>query len=196
MQQRGLSLTMPSLRSCYGSGDPTDLSRIVEGRTNGSTKMTEEQRNQWLQEESVKQLHRCSIFRGSDIRLGTGVVMDPRVWPRREVQAWRWEWKTTLSYALEGQHLNVLEMQAILTALRWRLKRQNSLRLRCVHLTDSFICIAVLAKGRTSARVLHKVVRKINALILASSTTFAYGHVRSARNPADRPSRWRRVISK
>ena len=137
-----------------------------------------------------------TMFRGSDIRIGSGVICDPRVWPRRQVQAWRWKWKAVLSYPLHEAHINGLELQAILAALKWRLGKRGHCHKRFVHLTDSFICLAIPVKVRTSSRVLQRVVRKIDALVLASSLVPAYGHTRSRYNPADAPSRWRHDSSR
>ena len=57
--------------------------------------------------------------------------------------------------------------------------------------TDSQVCLAVLVKGRTSARLLQPLVSRIAALLLAVDMSVAYVYVASDANPADPPSRWR-----
>ena len=74
--------------------------------------------------------------------------------------------------------------------LRWRTR--SSRRLGCVflHLMDSFVNIAALAKHRSSAHSLALVIRPFSALELASGCRALFGFTSSARNPADAPSRW------
>ena len=74
-------------------------------------------------------------------------------------------------------------------ALRWRLRRAAAQRCLMLHLLDSAVTIAVLAKKRSSSHVLHRVVRRYAALELAASVHMVFGFVRSDHNPADAPSR-------
>jgi len=136
-------------------------------------------------------MHRSAMYRGSDVRLSTGILTNPGRWPREAVPVKRWNWRVVLSFRQEGDHINVLEMRAIAAAIRWRLRRPDGIRSRAVHLTDSQVCQSVIVKGRTSSRRLRQVVQRINSLILASGMVLAYGYVTSKSNPADRPSRWR-----
>ena len=86
-----------------------------------------------------------------------------------------------------GAHINNLELQAVLLALDWRL-RSGSRPKRFLHLIDSQVALATLAKGRTSSRRLLPVTRKIAARVLAGGLVPLYSFVRSALNPADEPS--------
>ena len=58
-----------------------------------------------------------------------------------------------------------------------------------MHLFDSQVALAVIAKGRSSSRVLNHVVSKINALTLAGSMMPGYAFIASEWNPSDAASR-------
>jgi len=55
--------------------------------------------------------------------------------------------------------------------------------------------MGVAVKGRTSARTLFRPLSSINAYILAGHVSPVIGHVRTHLNPAERPSRKRRLLS-
>ena len=176
---------------CWGLGDNRRLMKRCSDSNPNSNVDSKEMVAKWLHSEALAMMHRGTIFRGSDVRIGTGTMCDPRVWPRKQVESWLWKCQVVLSCPLEGSHTNALEMQAILTALKWRLRKCSAIKTRFVHLTDGLVCMAILAKGRTRSRVIQRIVRRVNALILSGSLVAAYGHTRSRHNPADRPSRWR-----
>lgn len=92
----------------------------------------------------------------------------------------RWRWT--------HEHINVLEMRAIVLALIWLV----SCRVlhRCTPLlTDSMVCLGVLNKGRTSSPTLSRVHSIVSALCLSANLVLLPTHVPSELNPADRPSR-------
>ena len=60
---------------------------------------------------------------------------------------------------------------------------------RLTHLSDSFVCVSVLAKGRTSSKALDHIVTRTAAHLLASGSTLIQGHVDSLENPTDAASR-------
>ena len=80
-------------------------------------------------------------------------------------------------------------MRTVLLTLKWLLRSADVVGCRCVHVVDSQVCIGVLCKGRTSARLLKSCAQKIAATVVASSTYFYYVFVESAHNPADKASR-------
>ena len=140
--------------------------------------------------EAVRHLFRHAIFKGSDVRLATGTLRDPRGWPRQGIEARRWLWKTVIAYPKGGRHINYLELLAILRSIQWRMRAARGVHLKFAHLSDSQVCMGVLVKGRSSSLQLSSVLKQINALVLASSSSPFYTFVRSADNPADTPSRW------
>ena len=103
------------------------------------------------------------------------------LWRWREVTGWHWRHS--------GEHINVLELRAILTTLRWLVVRRGGHSKRFLHLTDSLVCLHSLSRGRSSSRKLRHVLMRINSLILAADLHPIWGYVHTAQNPADRPSR-------
>jgi len=88
-----------------------------------------------------------------------------------------------------AEHINTLELRAVALALHWLLSYPSTLGRRVFLLVDSTVALFSLLKGRSSAPSLLFVLRKIGALLLASSISFLAGWVPSAVNPADAPSR-------
>ena len=94
-----------------------------------------------------------------------------------------WSWKS------KSDHINVLELRAILTTIRWWVRQRKITSKRLLHLTDSLVCLHALSRGRTSSRKLRRTLTKINALVLASCLHPSWGYIHTSINPADRPSR-------
>jgi len=146
-----------------------------------------------------------SSHKGADIRLSQGGPLDPSQWPRRSYEAAMWNWKPVLSYSwgkrragngvAPAEHINVLEMRAALSAVRYKARR-GGLRQRWLHLLDSQVCLSVLAKGRSSSRRLAGVVEGISALLLITGSSLYGGYVNTDHNPADAPSRKRMRVRK
>ncbi len=130
----------------------------------------------------------------TDVRLDLGVPFRPRAWPRGALRAGLWNWRVATAWRwADAEHINVLEARATLNAARRRLRQRDRQGKRYLILTDSQVCAAVFAKGRTSSRRLLPVLKKFNALNLAGGGHPLIGYVPSSENPADVPSRWRRV---
>ncbi len=115
---------------------------------------------------------------------------------RASVPSKLWKWKVVTGWKWKGQqeHINVLEMRAILTSLRWRIAHQGHINTKFIHLTDSLVCLHSLSRGRSSSRKLRRTICRINALLLASGNQGMWGYVHTDQNPADRPSRWGRKV--
>ena len=139
-------------------------------------------------------LTRCFLARtnhtGSDIRVTSGHVMCPEAFPRQSAAACWWSWKGTFKCRWKrGDHINSLEMRGILLALKHRAQRLKESSVRFTHLTDSYVSMSIISKGRTSSRLLLPVLRKISAWILACNFHMLLLHVESTENPADAASR-------
>ena len=138
----------------------------------------------------VVSLLRRSDSRGSDIRLDTGVPFVARAWPRVTVDPQRWRWQTCRAWEFKKpQHINELELQALVGLMKWRGRRLDSFGKRFLVLVDSQVVLAVVCKGRSSARRLARILLRFNALVLATHCRPLFAFVRSAENPADAPSR-------
>ena len=97
-----------------------------------------------------------------------------------------------MSYPLEGRHINVQELHAVMQTMRWRCRKLSNIRTRIchAHAVNSQVTMAVLSKGRNSSRQLNRLLLKSNAIVLAASLQLLIVYVKTDWNPADRPSRW------
>eukprot|EP00435_Cladocopium_sp_Y103_P062761 s423_g24.t1 len=139
-------------------------------------------------------------MKGEDILLTTPtaqMVKHHRLRATIPARLWRWSVVSGWRWTLGKEHINSLELRAILTALRWRVEHKHHMGTRILHLTDSLVCLHSLTRGRSSSRKLRRTVSRINALVLASNLQPVWAYVHTDLNPADRPSRWgRRVKTK
>ena len=68
-----------------------------------------------------------------------------------------------------AQHINVLEMTAILAELRRRARTKAEFCQRYINVIDSMVCYHALSKGRTGSTRLNRVLRRIIAVEAATS---------------------------
>ena len=110
---------------------------------------------------------------------------------RASLPARLWRWRVASSWQWRGgrEHINVLEMRAVLNALRWRLERQSQVKIKFVHMVDSLVCLHSLSRGRSSSRKLRRTLLRVNSLLLATGSSVVWSYVRTSLNPADAPSR-------
>lgn len=109
-----------------------------------------------------------------------------RLWRWRIVTGWKWKGNK--------EHINALELRAVLTTLKWRIQHRGQVGHRFLHLVDSLVVLHSLARGRSSSRKLRPTLARINALLLCSSSQALWGYVHTDQNPADKPSRWGKKI--
>ena len=129
-------------------------------------------------------------FRGSDVRLDIGALYRPDSFPRQSINPNRWSWRVGQSYPFEvEEHINLLEMRALIQTCEWRLRSLKRARARFLHLVDSQVVLAVSVKGRSSSRALNRLLGKYAALQLAGGLFPLLAWVESELNPADAPSR-------
>ena len=75
-------------------------------------------------------------------------------------------WHAAEACALEkSEHINILELRALIQTFQWRLRSSNFSRCRALHLTDSVVALSVCVKGRSS--VLNRLLKRFAALQLA-----------------------------
>ena len=110
---------------------------------------------------------------------------------RASLPASLWTWRTVMGWPWKGspEHINVLELRAVLTSLRWRIIKKHAIRSKFVHMIDSLVCLHSLSRGRSSSRKLRRTMSRVNALLLASGSHAVWAYVHTGDNPADRPSR-------
>lgn len=143
---------------------------------------------------AVQDLNRVLLCRvnhtGSDIRITTGQVLNPKGVPRQSVEAAWWRWLPSFKVRWQhAEHINVLELRAILLALKYQISHLGVTHCRLFHVSDSFVAMSVVAKGRTGSRQLGAVLKLLNAHLLAYGLYLIVGHIESTENPTDGASR-------
>lgn len=148
--------------------------------------------------EKVKELSQALVhhylrrmeLRGSDVRLDVGLFYRPDAAPRTSVDPGRWSWTVAHSYPFRtAEHINVLELRAILHTLEWRARTSIFHSCRFLHLSDSQVCLGVLTKGRSSSRKVNRLLRRVCSLCIALDLYPLWAWIESRLNPADEPSR-------
>lgn len=104
-----------------------------------------------------------------------------KLWKWREVSGWRWR--------SSGEHINQLEMRAVLTTVKYWIVKQKLRSCKLIHLTDSLVVLHSLSRGRSSSRKLRRTIMRINSYLLAANLHPVWAYVHTSQNPADRPSR-------
>ena len=123
---------------------------------------------------------------GSDIRIATGDIVSPKAFPRQSVEASWWDW-TILFRSLwnKHDHINDLEMRSILLTIKYYVLNLRLANVRVFHVTDSYVCMSIIGKGRSSSQKISWTLRQLNSLLLQ----LIVGHVESTKNPTDGASR-------
>ena len=106
--------------------------------------------------------------------------------------AWRWREVTGWAWKESGEHINQLEMRAVLTTVKWLIRKKKLQGVRVLHLVDSMVVLHALSRGRSSSRKLRRTLMRIQSLLLLANLHPVWAYVHTGQNPADRPSR--RVI--
>lgn len=127
---------------------------------------------------------------GSDVRITTGEVLNPKAYPRQGVQADWWHWKAAFKLKWKNkEHINLLELRSIVLAVRYQISHKKIFSCRLFHITDSYGAMSIISKGRTSSKQLSRLLRQLNAYLLAYDMFLILGHVESTENPTDHASR-------
>lgn len=143
---------------------------------------------------TVEQLNRILLSKvnhtGSDVRITTGEILSPKAVTRQSVQAAWWRWEPLFHNRWRiSEHINVLELRAILLAAKYQILHLHVEQSRIFHITDSFVGMSVVAKGRTGSKQLARVLKELNAWLLGFGVMMIIGHVESTENPTDGASR-------
>ena len=146
------------------------------------------------QQSCVRELNKVFLMRtdttGADVRLLTGEFLGKKNPVRQSVPSGWWVWKFLFQNRWQiTEHINGLEMRQAYNTLLWLLRDRKHFGLRWVHLSDSYVTISILSKGRTSSRRLEPLVRKCNAVFLLGQIYPVLLHVASLDNPTDEGSR-------
>ena len=138
----------------------------------------------------ARELVRRADHRGTDVVLSKG-LLDRQLRQLVPFPSAIYDWRPVAKYCWrQGGHINVLELQALLDYLRQAVDSGRLHGCRHLHVLDSLVATAVVAKGRSSARALNHPLRRIAALSLAADLYVFPMWTLSPWMPADRASRW------
>jgi len=93
-----------------------------------------------------------------------------------------------------GGHATLLEAHGVRLAMEWLSRSPTKHNTRAVLLIDSKATLGAVCKGRSGARLLKRLVRRIGALSLAAGIRMHCVYIPSEHNPADPPSRGRPIL--
>ena len=100
------------------------------------------------------------------------------------------KWSTIVSSRWSHvEHINVLEVRSVHTAIRWVMSHHQSINRRVLLFSDSQVTVASIRKGRSSSHTLLRRLRYLSALLLSSGIRLVVRWIPSEVNPADEPSR-------
>lgn len=146
----------------------------------------------YLEGKLIKKLTCLVSLKGEDLLLQSqteDVVRYHRLRASVPARLWKWRVAASWQWSADREHINVLEMRAVLNALRWRLERKGQTQIKFVHMVDSLVCLHSLTRGRSSSRKLRRTLLRINSLLLATGAQVVWAYVHTGQNPADAPSR-------
>ena len=147
----------------------------------------------WSPEFPLRELNKLFLQRtnhtGSDVRVVTGQFLGKSP-IRQSVPSCFWNWRFLFQNRWgRHEHINALEMRQALISLSWLLRDGSHFNFRWVHLSDSFVTIPILCKGRTASQKLEHLLRRFNATMLVAQVFPILLHVASLDNPTDEGSR-------
>jgi hypothetical protein len=100
------------------------------------------------------------------------------------------KWRVVASYKWRRpRHINLLELSALTTSVRWVLSYKDRAVSDCLILSDSAVVVGAVRKGRSSSFEILRALRRLTALVLSSSLNICLWWVPTDHNPADEPSR-------
>ena len=102
------------------------------------------------------------------------------------------QWRRTFQYRSKGEPINRGELRGVRTAVR-RLLRSGQFGVRQIIGIDSKVVEGIIAKGRSSSRELNILMRGLAADMLVGDIQLGILGLASKHNPADDPSREKRV---
>ena len=143
---------------------------------------------------SIQMLNKLLLSRtnhtGSDVRISTGEFLNPKAHPRQGVEADWWNWKACFKVRWQHkEHINLLELRSIFLAIKYHVSHFDAMNMRLFHLTDSYVCLSIISKGRSGSKQLSRVLKQLNGFLLSHGLYLILGHVDSTTNPTDGESR-------
>ena len=180
----GPSLSVQDCIQCTAPGSSSSLATFLSRPPLQSARKSVRPGNEHV---LVRKLLNMVSIKGEDIMISSNSEETLRYHRlRASIPSNLWSWRTICGWQWKGrkEHINVLELRAVLCALRWRITKQRCKQQRLIHLTDSLVCLHSLTRGR-------RTLARINTLLLVSRNHAVWAYVHTATNPADAPSRGR-----
>ena len=144
--------------------------------------------------ELVKKISGLVSMKGEDLLLQASsepLIKHQRLRASLPSKLWRWKTIAGWSWSDSPEHINVLELRAIYTSIRWWVEQRQAHSCRLVHMTDSLVCLHSLSRGRSSSRKMRRTMAKLNSFLLVCNLHPVWAYVHTSDNPADKPSRRR-----
>ena len=105
-------------------------------------------------------------------KCGLGSLEHPGALPRSSLRPAWWKWRKVLWLCVKAsQHINVLELRAVINGVLWRLRSASNIHSKGVLAIYSMVILGALAKGRSASRRLAPLGMKFNSLMVAASFT-------------------------
>lgn len=144
--------------------------------------------------EGKQKLNRILLRRtnhtGSDVGIVTGEAINAKIFPRQSICSTWWHWKQLFAKRWKHKaHINVLELEAVLLGLKVQINKFRATDCRIFQLSDSYISMSVVSKGRSSSKQFQRVLNVIAAHLLGFGLQMVIAHVDSLENFADEGSR-------
>lgn len=147
---------------------------------------------------AVSRLGRLSERRGDFVRVHKNAGEEPeksRLGVPHRLVFGKKEFRTIVSSRAKWKaHSSTLEGHALLLTLKWLARSRLKHHKKVVILVDAKAVLGAAAKGRTSAPGMRSVIRAIGAHALACDLLVRLVYIPSEDNPADCPSRGRKVV--
>ena len=118
--------------------------------------------------QHLRKLLRQASYRGTDVRFY--VNLDGDNGDRHEIPypALRWQWRTIMSFPWDREsHINELELATVVAVIKHRGRTSGNFRKRWFLVVDSMVTRGALAKGRSPARRLNRLLRRASAAQIA-----------------------------
>ena len=113
---------------------------------------------------------------------------ESRRWATIVGTPWRFK-ELLLGSSQDPDHINIGELRAFTTGIRWVLSHPSAMGSRVVLLSDSTVVVGAASKGRSSSFQVLRCLRRSAALMLAGGLRVFVAWIPSESNPADGPSR-------
>ena len=106
----------------------------------------------------------------------------------------RWTVDLAGTWRTPGSHINLLELETVILAVRWLGRQVKSIVKRICFLVDNKVTVCVIAKGRSSSNVLLRALRRLTGFVGILGIFLHVIYIPSELNPADIASRVQGIL--